>query len=447
MRLIPQSLLWRTFYTIALLLVVSVMAWIQIFRIYEREPRGQQIAQQVAAIVNLTRAALVSSRPEARVYLMREISISERIEIYPVEPDEKLESAPDGSGIRRVEPLIRDKTGPQTRFAQKRNGVDGLWVSFRIDEDEYWVRLRRDRMQPPVPWQWFGWGLLAVVLALVGAYVMVRRINRPLRALAQATHAVGRGMAPSLLPEEGASEIAEVSRAFNQMARDLKAQEQNRALILAGISHDLRTPLSRLRLGVEMASDGSLRDGMVSDIEQMDQVIGQFLDFARSGLDQADLTDEIDLSALGEQLVQQYTASGRHLSMRGAGGPLLVAGRAAALRRALVNLIENAFKYGGPDPQVTLAVYSRDGWAIMEVEDSGPGIPPAEVERLRQPFTRLDPARGSADGSEDSTQGGSGLGLAIVERVARQHGGALALLAREGGGLCARISLPLTPGN
>ena len=445
MHVIPQSLLWRTFFTIALLLVVSVLAWIQIFRIYEREPRGQQIAQQVAAIVNLTRAALVSSRPEARVYLMREISISERIEIYPVEPDEKLESAPEGSGIRRVEPLIRDKTGPQTRFAQRRNSVDGLWVSFRIDEDEYWVRLRRDRMQPPVPWQWFGWGLLAVVLALVGAYVMVRRINRPLRALAQATQAVGRGMAPSLLPEEGASEIAEVSRAFNQMARDLKAQEQNRALILAGISHDLRTPLSRLRLGVEMASDGSLRDGMVSDIEQMDQVIGQFLDFARSGQDQAVAPAEIDLVTLGEQLVREYAAQGRQLALTGASTHLKVSARPAALRRALVNLIENAFKYSGAAPQASIALGTSEQLAIIEVKDRGPGIPPADVERLKQPFTRLDDARGSADGTTDSAQGGCGLGLAIVDRVARQHGGSLELLPRAGGGLCARLSLPRLP--
>ncbi len=445
MRLIPTSLLWRTFFIIAFLLVLSVLAWIQIFRIYEREPRSLQIAQQVAAIVNLTRAALVSSRPEARDYLMREISISERIEIYPADADEKLEAAPDLLGIRRVQSLIREKTGPETRFAFRRNGAEGMWVSFRIDEDEYWVRLRRDRLQSPVPWQWFGWGLLAVVLALVGAYLLVRRITRPLRALAAATHAVGRGAVPPALAEEGASEIAEVSRAFNQMARDLKTQEQNRALILAGISHDLRTPLARLRLGVEMSPDAGLRDGMVGDIEQMDQVIGQFLDFARSGRDEAAAPAEIDLVPLGEQLAREYAAQGRQLALTGARAPLMMAARVAALRRALVNLIENAFKYGGAEPQVSLALGASERFAIIEVLDRGQGIPLADVERLKQPFTRLDDARGSADGTTDSTQGGSGLGLAIVERVARQHGGSLELLPREGGGLCARLSLPRLP--
>ena len=442
MRLVPGSLLWRTFFIVAFLLVLSVLAWIQIFRIYEREPRSLQIAQQVVAIVNLTRAALVSSRPEARVYLMREISNSERIEIYPVEADEKLEAAPDIRGIRRVESLIREKTGPQTRFAFRRNGAEGMWVSFRIDDDEYWVRLRRDRLQSPVPWQWFGWGLLALTLALLGAYLLVRRITRPLRALALATHAIGRGAVPPALAEEGASEIAEVSRAFNQMARDLKTQEQNRALILAGISHDLRTPLARLRLGVEMSPDAGLRDGMVGDIEQMDQVIGQFLDFARSGQEDAAAPVEVDLAALGEQLVREAAAQGRQLTLSGANAPLMLMAHAAALRRALLNLIENAFKYGGTEPRVSLTLGASRQRVVIEVLDRGPGIALADVERLKQPFTRQDDARGSADGTIDSAQGGSGLGLAIVERVARQHGGSLDLLPREGGGLCARLGLP-----
>ena len=446
MRLVPGSLLWRTFFIVAFLLVLSVLAWIQIFRIYEREPRSLQIAQQVEAIVNLTRAALVSSRPEARVYLMREISNSERIEIYPVEAGEKLEAAPDIRGIRRVESLIREKTGPQTRFAFRRNGAEGMWVSFSIDDDEYWVRLRRDRLQSPVPWQWFGWGLLALTLALLGAYLLVRRITRPLRALAVATHAIGRGAVPPALAEEGASEIAEVSRAFNQMARDLKTQEQNRALILAGISHDLRTPLARLRLGVEMSPDAGLRDGMVGDIEQMDQVIGQFLDFARSGQEDAAAPVEVDLAALGEQLVREAAAQGRQLTLSGANAPLMLMAHAAALRRALLNLIENAFKYGGTEPRVSLTLGASRQRVVIEVLDRGPGIALADVERLKQPFTRQDDARGSADGTIDSAQGGSGLGLAIVERVARQHGGSLDLLPREGGGLCARLGLPRLPG-
>jgi two-component system osmolarity sensor histidine kinase EnvZ len=442
MPIIPKSLLWRTFVVIAFLLLVSVLAWIQIFRFYEREPRGVQIAQQVAAIVNLTRAALVSSRPEARAYLMREISASERIEIYPAEASEKLEPAPDLPGIARVQDLIREKTGPDTRFAFRRNGMDGMWVSFSIEDDDYWIRLRRDRLQPPVPLQWFGWGALAMVIALLGAYLLVRRITRPLRALTDAAQAVGRGVMPEPLPEKGASEMADVARAFNQMAHDLKVQEQNRAVILAGISHDLRTPLSRMRLGVEMSSDDTFRDGMVADIEQMDQVIGQFLEFARSGQDDSSPLENVHVAEVCRQLVEHNRGLGRDIGLSTALPIPPIHGRAAALRRALANLVENAFKYGGGKPQVEVAVHMEAGVVQVDVMDRGPGIPPADAERLKQPFVRLDEARGSADGSTDTTQGGSGLGLAIVDRIARRHRGTLDLLQREGGGLIARLRLP-----
>ena len=163
MRLIPQSLLWRTFLLIALLLGLSVTAWLQIFRLYEREPRSVQIANQIAAIVNLTRAALISSKPESRSYLLGEISESERIEIYLVEPTEALEPLPQRPVIRRIEELLREKIGERTRFASSRNGLPGFWVSFSIDDDEYWVRLRADRIDATPPLQWVGWGVASLL--------------------------------------------------------------------------------------------------------------------------------------------------------------------------------------------------------------------------------------------------------------------------------------------
>ena len=466
--MLPRSLLWRTFAIIALLLIVSVIAWVQLFRFYEREPRAQQVSQQIIAILNLTRAALVSSRPEARDALMREISATERVEIYAVEANEQLEPAPDLALARMVEALVREKAGAGTRFAFRRNGVAGLWVSFRIDEDEYWVRMERERIDPPLPWDWLGWAALALLVSLVGAYFLVLHITQPLRALAGAARAVGRGEPAPQLPEAGAREIAEVAGAFNQMTQDLKTQEENRALVLAGISHDLRTPLARLRLGVEMSSDTTFRDGMVADIEQMDQVIGQFLDFARAGRDESTLTaTEIDLTDLAAELHSHYSSLGHQLTLD---TPLPVYAhlRPAALKRALMNLIDNALRYGsanGAAPAIEIAVMqgeasapssapsvtptstpsSAASSAIIEIRDRGPGIPPASAERLKQPFTRLDAARGSSDGSIEGQQGGSGLGLAIVDRIVRQHGGKFDLLPRAGGGLVARITLPAQP--
>ncbi len=443
MQLFPRSLLWRTFVIIAVLLIVSVLAWVQLFRFYEREPRAQQVSQQIIAILNLTRAALVSSRPEARINLMREISATERIEIYPSEPGEKLEAGPVRPFADLVESLVRAKAGAQTRFAFRRNGEEGLWVSFRIDEDEYWVRMRRERLEAPPPWDWIGWGALAMLLALLGAYWLVRRVTQPLRGLAAAARAVGRGEAVPLLPVEGARELAEVAQAFNQMTQDLKSQETNRALVLAGISHDLRTPLARLRLGVEMSSDATFRDGMVADIEQMDEVIGQFLEFARAGRDESRPGEAVDLTALARELAAHYTTLGHDVTSE-AETRIQAIARPAALKRAVMNLVDNALRYaGGSDnPQITIVVAHNPVQALIEVRDRGPGIPTDQVERLKQPFTRLDEARGSNDGQVDSTQGGSGLGLAIVDRIMRQCEGSFDLLPRDGGGLVARLTLP-----
>lgn len=452
---LPRSLLWRTFVIIAVLLLVSVLAWVQLFRFYEREPRARQISQQIIAILNLTRAALVSSRPEARSALMREISAAEQIEIYPVEANEKLDAGPPRAIAGLVEALVREKAGAATRFALRRNGEEGLWVSFRIDEDEYWVRMQRERLEPPLPWDWLGWGALAVVLALIGAYWLVRRVTEPLRSLATAARAVGRGESAPQLREEGAREIVEVAHAFNQMTQDLQSQESNRALVLAGISHDLRTPLARLRLGVEMSGETSLRDGMVADIEQMDAVIGQFLEFARAGRNEGRPGEAVDLCALAADLRAHYVSLGHHVTLDAGNtedtedtedteSAVSAIARPAALKRALMNLIDNALRYAGGNqtPQIDIAVTRSATAATIDIRDRGPGIPVDQAERLKQPFTRLDEARGSSDGGVDSAQGGAGLGLAIVDRIVRQSHGRFDLLPRDGGGLIARISLP-----
>jgi two-component system osmolarity sensor histidine kinase EnvZ len=444
MRLIPQSLLWRTFLMIALLLGLSVLAWVQVLRVYEREPRIAQVTNQIAAIVNLTRAALISSKPENRAYLLGELSQSEQIEIYPVEPGEVIEPLPQRPTLMRVEELLRDKLGSETSFASRRNGIPGVWVSFTIDEDVYWVRLRRDRVEPNTGLQWAGWGALALLMALLGAYFIVWSVNRPLKRMTMAARAVGRGETPPAMEEDGATEIQTLASAFNQMAHDLKAAEDNRALILAGISHDLRTPLARLRLGVEMSSDTTFRDGMVADIEQMDAIIGQFLDFARSGQDESAPDGPVDLVQLAEEVAGHYGSVGHPVTLQIAAPNLTITGRRAALRRAMHNLVDNALRYSVDEEgnaEISLRVAIENRMAAVDVMDRGPGVPPEHAERLKQPFTRLDVARGTADGSESGAQGGSGLGLAIVDRIARQHGGQLQLLQRDGGGLTARLSL------
>jgi two-component system osmolarity sensor histidine kinase EnvZ len=424
-----MTLLGRAFLLIALLLVVSVLASFQIYRIYEREPRAKELAQQTVSVVNLTRAALVNADPALRRELLIELNEREGIRVYPSVAGEQLQPLPDKPLFNMVAARVRDSLGERTRFAFRRDGVKGFWVSFFIDVDQYWVMLPRGRVEPGLGLGWLGWGAALLALALLGAWFIATAIARPLAALTNAARRLGRGESHEPLPAEGPRELRMVADAFNRMARDLESMERERAMVLAGISHDLRTPLARLRLGLEMlGGERATAEGMVADIDEIDAVIGQFLDFAREANEEQGVRD---LEALAAEVVEGYARRGRQVALERGGVPPLRFAQ-MALRRAIANLIDNALRHAG-EP-VLVRTRRERGAALLEVLDRGPGIPPTEAERLKRPFTRLDAAR--------SGVGGSGLGLAIVERVARAHGGRLDLLPREGGGLLARLTLP-----
>ena len=441
MRLLPRSLLWRTFLLLALLMVLSVVAWFAIFRSYEREPRARQLAQTLVSVTNLTRAALISARPEARIELLRDLSDREGIRIYPADAADRITPLPDRAFLHLVEENVRQQMGPATRLTLEREGERALFVSFRIDDSDegnYWLALPSERIERVFPLGWLGWGVAALLLSLCGAWLIVYRITRPLKALQQAARQVGAGETPARLDESGPTELATVAGAFNQMSTDLAQIDQDRALILAGISHDLRTPLTRLRMGIEMSADESQREGMTADVEEMDKTIGQFLDFARS--EGGEAAQQVDLAALLLEIATQYRRRGFRVELAapvGASSAPTLAGavsvRPQALRRAISNLIDNALRYAGSESAVELGLGTAAGEFGIEVRDSGPGIPPQDVERMKRPFARLEAARTNSTGA--------GLGLAIVERIARSHNGHLELLPRPGGGLIARLIL------
>jgi two-component system, OmpR family, osmolarity sensor histidine kinase EnvZ len=434
-KLWPQSLLWRTVLLIAGLLVVANLAWVQIFRVAERTPRARQTAQQIASVVNITRWALITADAAKRFELLTELSQTEGIQVYLAEAGERLAPLPERPFIQEVARELRRQLGPQTQVTLSRRGVRGVWVSFPIDQEQFWVYLPRSRIERNEPLRWIGWGALVLVLALGGAYVILSLINRPLRELTRAAGQMGRGTTPQPVTERGPSEIAALARSFNQMADDLKRLDDERALLLAGVSHDLRTPLSRIRLGMEMMDDkgdAELRNGLVQDIEEIDGAIGQFLDFARLR-DAETAVPDTNLDALIENVVGRYVRMDRPVRFEPGNVPPLVV-RPLALQRLVANLIDNALRYGEGPVEVVTAVEGEH--AVVEVLDRGPGIPTAAAERMLQPFTRLDAARAGS---------GTGLGLAIVDRIARMHGGAVKLLSREGGGLRARVELAMSP--
>ena len=432
MKLWPQTLLWRSVLLIAALLVVAHLAWLQIFRASEIEPRALQVAQQLASVVNLTRAALITAEPSRRFALLNELAQREGIQVYAGDLAEAVPALPERPFLRIMQAQLQKQLGPQTRLALEREGTSGVWVSFRIDREEFWVSVPRSRIERNTPLRWIGWGALVLALAVIGAFLVVARINRPLGELTRAAEQLGRGATPPRVTETGPAEIRTLSKAFNQMAADIQRQDEERALLLAGVSHDLRTPLARIRLALEMFDDqgaADLKPGVIQDIEDIDGAISQFLDFARP-IDAETIAAETDLNALTLNVVERYTRNGKNVALHAGSLPPLPV-RKQAMQRLLANLIDNALRHGGGKVEI---VTGHEGPLVyIEVLDRGPGIPGTDAAHMLQPFTRMDRARSTS---------GTGLGLAIVDRIARLHGGTVRLMQRDGGGLRARVELP-----
>ena len=274
--------------------------------------------------------------------------------------------------------------------------------------------------------------LVIGILSVAGGWLFVRRLNRPLKALQDAAILVGRGQVPPPIPKEGSTELMAVTQAFNQMAKGIQQLEDDRALLTAGISHDLRTPLTRIRLATEMLPDSQdwIKEGIVHDIEDMNDIIDQFIDYVRQ--DQQEKLQEGDINALIKEAVQARNIEEDHnITLDLAPLPSCMM-RRVALKRVLDNLIENAFRYGSNDIAITSRFLKKHNQLSFAIRDYGPGIPEEQVERLFAPFTQGDKARGSL---------GSGLGLAIIKRIVEMHGGSVSLANHPQGGLIATVTI------
>lgn len=418
---------------IALLLAIGQFSALKIFDYFEREPRAQAAALQAITVVNYTRASLLASHENRRIALLSELSGKEGVRIYAADLLEIVEPLPDDPFTLLVAEKIRESLGKETLIAINHLGVPGLWISFSIEQDDYWVVIPRFIAERPFPWQWFGWAALVALLSLLGAYVIAVRINRPLSFLVKAADRISQGDQPPRLPEEGANEMREVLRTFNEMAEALARLDSERTLLLAGVSHDLRTPLARLRLAVEMLPSEvgeATRAGMVQDIADMDNIINQFLDFVRGV--EGEPAQMVEVNELLTSLADRHARAGRNIELNLA-SDYKVPMRPMAMHRLIGNLIDNAFAYG--KGRVTVTTKITAGYMVISVLDNGPGIPAVHMTRLLRPFERMDSARGN--------EGGSGLGLAIADRIAKLHKGKLELFNRPQGGLEARLSLPL----
>jgi signal transduction histidine kinase len=283
------------------------------------------------------------------------------------------------------------------------------------------------------PWEKavLSWYLLSALAVAPIAYLFARRLSAPIRLLANAAARLGRDPQAPPLTVKGSAEIALAAAAFNDMQTKLRRYVEDRTAMVAAVAHDLRTPLTRLRFRIESAPEEQ-RAKMAADIEQMEEMISATLAFVRDASQPGERT-LLELSSLLESLCDEMAETGADVDLEERGEKVVIEGDPMALRRLFANLLENAVKFGS---RARARVHREAGNAVVEISDEGPGIPPSDMERVFEPFYRREPSR-------NRRTGGIGLGLAVARSIARSHGGDVTLLNRAGGGLTARVHLPL----
>jgi len=427
MKILPRSSFGQTVLLIGFLLFINQIVYFISITMYAIEPNLQQIDQLLAK--------------QVRVVF---------IDINDAKLSPKMAKAfhnETGIGVYREKDAYKFGLANSTLYpyrSERMSKLLGGKAEVRISQgDEYLVWIRA----PQAPMLWvkiplngmkkndFNLMIFFMVviglLSVMGGWLFVRQINRPLKSLQIAAEDVGRGDFPEPLTESGTSEIMAVTQAFNHMSKGIKQLEDDRNLLMAGISHDLRTPLTRIRLASEMMQDQDafLKEGIETDIDDMNNIIDQFIDYLRH--DSKDKAELGDLNVLVEEVLNVETPNERLITFH-QGECIKIPLRHVAVRRALANLVQNAIRYTTEEIEVFTGM--EKNYAFFIVSDRGAGIPEADIERLFQPFTQGDTARGTE---------GSGLGLAIIKRIVDTHGGNVVLSNKPEGGLQAKVCLPL----
>jgi two-component system, OmpR family, osmolarity sensor histidine kinase EnvZ len=471
-RLLQISLFWRTFVLLVMLILASSVVWYISFKTLESESRAQLSARQISSAVNLSRSSLIHADAIYRTALLKSISDQEGLHIRPREPEDKIAVYALDSFKQQLQSELQKRLGADTIVSEQVNGVAGLWVSFVIQGDPYWLQTDLVRLEPVNSQAWLYWVALAIAMSLVGSAFIAGLLNRPLKALSQAANHVRLGHFDRVKLNEKVltTEIYHVNRGFNKMTTQLAQIEVDRAVMLAGISHDLRTPLARLRLETELSvADSDARAEMSQDIEQINAILGKFLDYARPNVSKLQVVNLASVVAAAAQTININAKDAQDIVVTHHIAPdLQVMADSVELQRVLMNLLENARRYGKSTiypahmldrvhvlPVASMTTYTststttRDieyeeawsptrlfeepleiaevnieaeiqgDWVLLTVRDHGAGVSPDVLNQLNVPFFRANEARSNVTGT--------GLGLAIVEKAVQGMHGKLSL--------------------
>lgn len=435
----PATLAGRTALVLILALMAVQAAGLTIHAFDRVDLQRRQQAREVSFRTVALWRALVTAPPERRAAILADLDL-------PAGLSATYDDAPAvtpgmGPVPERLSALFRldgpPPPGPGRRFrpAEVLSGSERgrVLVAMRFP-DRGWLNLD---IVPPRPRPWHSdtfaaaFALMSAAAALLILWA-VRRLTRPVRDLAAAAERLGRDVNAPPMPETGPREVATAAAAFNTMAGNIRRFVADRTQMLAAIGHDLRTPITRLRLRAEMMEDDALRERTLRDLAEMERMIAATLAFARDDA-AGEQAVPVDLAALARTVLDE-AADGQEGAVTAYDGPdhLVLPLRPIAAKRALTNLVGNALRYGGA---ARIALSRGAGMAVLAVDDDGPGIPAESLEEVFRPFHRLESSR-------NSETGGTGLGLTIARSIARAHGGDLVLRNRPGGGLRAVLSLP-----
>ena len=433
MTLGPHSLLGRTVVTISVTLLVFMLIFVSAAVYFVYNPMAQRHADDFAAVI-VSAAHSLQGLPEELHTELKQQLLQDHGLIVAEEPT----TGPQTSSVWQYLPFFRDaldrRAGTELVVIESADSPI-IWVDVPAHGKLFRLGFDRERLgiNPPVVL------ILAVVggalLTLIASLLEVRRVVRPLEQLSSAVKLLGRGQHPSPIPEDGPEEIAGLARAVNRMSSGLQELSENRTVMIAGISHDLRTPLTRLGLAVELLDldpNPELIDRVRRNLDAMNKLIGQFLKFSHGV--EGETPVQLDLWQMIESLASDIKIEGSELLLHRKGLPCAYFTDAVALERVLTNLLKNAAQHGGGKP-IDINLKCSNEEVAIEICDRGPGIPVAEVGAVFKPFHRL-----KADGRD--RVGGSGLGLAIARQITLKHDWKIELLPREGGGTVAKLILP-----
>ncbi|NJD31395.1 MAG: HAMP domain-containing protein [Gammaproteobacteria bacterium] len=427
--LTQQNALWLSAAFLALELVAALaVAWFLML------PMARRASGDFAELLALSAETWSELPPSTRPAFERHLMDAHGIDLRGAAPDGLRQDVDHGPYVRYLEQTLSKEIGRPVKAADARvAGEDWHWVELPSGGRTLWLGFPHSRIgTQPLP-AIFLTLAAGFALAVLAAWWLARRIVAPLRRRDAAAAVLGRGETPELLPEKGPREIAALSRRINVLAREVHELLDGRTTLLAGLSHDLRTPLARMRLALEMLSrrpDPSLIERLEKDIEEMNRLVGDMLELARGLGREAPVNDDVE--ELLDELAAGARAGGANVDVSAETSS--VNAPPMALRRLLGNLLSNAQRYGAGGP-VELRAVSEDAAVRIGVLDRGPGIPADQIEAVFRPFHRVEPSR-------NPVTGGSGLGLAIVRQLAQANGWTVSLENRSGGGLAAWITVP-----